>query len=35
MKWKNHVDRMVENRLPKNVTNCRPIRKRDLARQSS
>ena len=32
MKWKDHVDRMVQNRLPKKVMNYRLIRKRDLGR---
>lgn len=31
-KWKDHVDRMAENRLPKKIMNYRPIGKRDLGR---
>ncbi|KAJ4428654.1 hypothetical protein ANN_25647 [Periplaneta americana] len=31
-KWKDHVDIMAENRLPKKIMNYRPIGKRDLGR---
>ncbi|KAJ4425870.1 hypothetical protein ANN_27496 [Periplaneta americana] len=31
-KWKDHVDRMAENRLPKKIMNYRPSGKRDLGR---
>ena len=30
MKWKDHVDIMTENRLPKKLMDYRPIGKRDL-----
>ena len=31
-KWKDHVDRMIENISPKYIRNYQPIGKRDLGR---